>query len=86
MICDEVCAIGVAYGSPPLDASAIVASLSSHRPSILRDLDSGRSMEIDPLLTVPLELAQAVGVAVPTLEMVAALVRARARSAGLYNG
>ena len=43
-------------------------------------------MEIDPLLTVPLELAQAVGVAVPTLEMVAALVRARARSAGLYNG
>ena len=43
-------------------------------------------MEIDPLLAVRLELAHEVGVAVPTLEMVAALVRARARSAGLYSG
>jgi 2-dehydropantoate 2-reductase len=85
-ICAEVCAIGTAYGAPPLNAAGILATLSSHRPSLLRDLDSGRPMEIDPLLTVPLELAHEAGVAVPTLEMVSGLVRARARSAGLYGG
>ncbi|MEX0852666.1 MAG: 2-dehydropantoate 2-reductase [Bauldia sp.] len=57
-----------------------------HRPSILQDLDAGRPLEIDPQITVPLHLAHDAGVLVPTLDMLAGLMRARARAAGLYGG
>lgn len=55
-----------------------------HRPSILQDLMAGRAMEIDALYTVPLELAASAGVPMPTLAMIAALIRVRAREDGLY--
>ena len=58
----------------------------SHRPSILQDFDNGRPMEIDAQIVVPMELAHDAGVPVPTLDMLAALMRARARAAGLYAG
>jgi 2-dehydropantoate 2-reductase len=58
----------------------------AHRPSILQDLDLGRPMEIDALYGATLELAALAGVAAPTLEMLTALVRVRARAAGLYDG
>jgi 2-dehydropantoate 2-reductase len=57
-----------------------------HRPSILQDLTAGRPMEIDALYTVPLQLAQLAGVAMPTLELLVALIKVRARAAGLYAG
>lgn len=56
-----------------------------HRPSILQDLAAGRPMEIDALYTVPLEMARMAGVPMPTLELLAALIRVRAREAGLYG-
>ena len=34
-----------------------------------RDLELGRAMEIDALLTVPLQLARELGVATPTLDL-----------------
>lgn len=55
-----------------------------HRPSILQDLMATRPMEIDSLYTVPLQMAAAAGVAMPTLELLAALIRVRAKEAGLY--
>ncbi|CAN5316273.1 2-dehydropantoate 2-reductase [soil metagenome] len=87
-ICDEACSIAVAYGAPRPDAANIVNGMMSgtHRPSILQDLDVGRPMEIDPQLTVPLEFAHEAGVPVPVLDMLAGLVKARARAAGLYAG
>jgi 2-dehydropantoate 2-reductase len=57
-----------------------------HRPSILQDLLAGRPMEIDALYSVPLELARALGVAMPTLETLVGLIKVRARAAGLYGG
>ena len=59
---------------------------SAHKTSILQDLELGRPMEIDALYTVPLEMARQAGVATPTLDLLAALVRVRARTAGLYSG
>jgi len=41
-------------------------------------------MEIDALYTVPLEMARMASVPMPTLEFLAALIRVRAREAGLY--
>lgn len=57
-----------------------------HKPSILQDLELGRPMEIDALYVTPLELAQRLGVAMPVFELLVALTRVRARSAGLYAG
>jgi 2-dehydropantoate 2-reductase len=57
-----------------------------HKPSILQDLELGRPMEIDGMFDAPLALAQLAGVAVPTLELLVALAKVRARGAGLYGG
>ena len=56
-----------------------------HKPSILQDLELGRPMEIDGMFDAPLALAHLAGVEVPTLELLVALCKLRARSAGLYN-
>ena len=50
-----------------------------HRPSILQDLMAGRPMEVDALYNVPLQLAEMTGVAMPTLEVLAALIRVKVR-------
>jgi 2-dehydropantoate 2-reductase len=55
-----------------------------HKPSILQDLELGRPMEIDGLFGVPLRMARLAGVETPTLDVMVALVRQVARSAGLY--
>ena len=70
--------------APDADGQVRNASKSSHKTSILQDLELGRPMEIDALYTVPLEMARSAGVATPTLDLLAALTRARARTAGLY--
>jgi len=57
-----------------------------HRPSILQDLAAGRPMEIDALYSVPLEMARSAGVDMPTLELLASLIKAKARAKGLYSG
>ena len=56
-----------------------------HKPSILQDLERGRPMEIDGIFDAPLELARMVGVATPTLDLLVALAKVRARAAGLYS-
>ncbi len=60
------------------------ASVGRHKTSMLQDLERGRPMEIDALVTAVAELGRAAGVATPTLDMVLALVQARARAAGCY--
>lgn len=72
--------------APDADGQLRNGAKSGHKTSILQDLELGRPMEIDALYTVPLEMARAAGVPTPTLELLAALVRVRARAAGLYGG
>ena len=55
-----------------------------HKPSILQDLELGRPMEIDGIFDAPLELARMAGVATPTLDLLVAMAKVRARAAGLY--
>jgi 2-dehydropantoate 2-reductase len=47
---------------------------------------AGRPMEIDALYTVPLDLARMMGVPTPTLDLLAALIKVKAREKGLYSG
>jgi 2-dehydropantoate 2-reductase len=70
-----------------IDVEKVVAGnrVLGHRPSILQDLQAGRPMEIDALYTTPLEMARTAGVPMPTLELLVALIKVRAREAGLYG-
>ena len=61
-------------------------AVGAHRTSMLQDLEKGRAMEIDALVTSVQELGRLVGVATPAIDIVLALVRQRAQVAGLYPG
>jgi len=60
------------------------AAVGAHKTSMLQDLEAGRPMEIDALVTVVQELGRLVGVPTPTLDVVLALIQQRARIAGTY--
>ncbi len=84
----EATAIARALGADPTtNHAARIANHRSmdHKPSILQDLELGRPMEIDGMFDAPLALAQMAGVEAPTLELLVALCKVRARSAGLYQ-
>jgi 2-dehydropantoate 2-reductase len=84
----EATAIAQALGADPTTnhLQRIVNQRSmDHKPSILQDLELGRPMEVDGMFDAPLALAHMAGVEVPTLELMVALCKLRARSAGLYD-
>jgi 2-dehydropantoate 2-reductase len=56
-----------------------------HKMSMLQDLERGRSMEIDALVTVVQEVGRLTGVATPTIDLLLTLVQERALQAGLYE-
>ncbi len=60
------------------------AAVGAHRTSMLQDLDKGRPMEIDALVTAVQEMGRLVDEPTPTIDTVLALVRQRARVAGAY--
>jgi 2-dehydropantoate 2-reductase len=53
---------------------------------MLQDLERGRLMEIDPLVTVVQEMGRLTNIPTPSLDTVLALIAQRARIAGLYDG
>lgn len=78
-------ALGVSF---PLDIDArieIAAAVGHHKTSMLQDLERGRPMEIDPMVAVVAEMGRLVGRPTPTVDMILALVRQRARLAGCYS-
>lgn len=86
---EETLAIGEAMGvRVRLDIERRIdgaAAVGTHRTSMLQDLEKGRAMEIDGLVTSVQELGRLVGVPTPTIDVVLALVRQRAEVAGLYG-
>lgn len=60
-------------------------SVRGHKMSMLQDLERGRSLEVDALITAVQELGRLVAVATPTIDTVLALVQERGRQAGLYG-
>ena len=62
------------------------ADVGAHRTSMLQDLEAGRPMEIDALVGSVQELGRLTDTPTPNIDTVLALVRLRARVAGLYDG
>jgi len=60
------------------------AAVGPHKTSMLQDLEKGRPMEIDALLTSVQELARLTEIGSPTIDTVLALIQQRARIAGVY--
>jgi len=83
----EAQAVGAALGvSFPVDIDqriAGAAAVGAHKTSMLQDLERGRPMEIDALVTAVQELGERVGVATPTIDTVLALVKRLAAERGL---
>lgn len=85
----EAEAIARALGcNPQIDVEASLANSrkTAHKPSILQDLELGRPMEVATIFDAPLQLARLAGVATPSLDLLVALARVRAKAAGLYAG
>lgn len=60
------------------------ASVGAHRTSMLQDLERGRPLELDALLTVVQEMGRLVGVDTPTIDTVLALAQQMGRVANVY--
>jgi 2-dehydropantoate 2-reductase len=60
--------------------------VGAHKTSMLQDLERGRPMEIDPLVTVVQEMGRLTNIPTPALDAVLALAAQRATIAGLYQG
>jgi 2-dehydropantoate 2-reductase len=60
--------------------------VGAHKTSMLQDLERGRPMEIDALVTAVQELGQLTGRPTPTIDVVLALVRRLAIQRGCYPG
>ncbi|MDH3472222.1 MAG: 2-dehydropantoate 2-reductase [Rhodospirillales bacterium] len=60
------------------------AKVGAHRTSMLQDLERGRPLEIDALLTVVQEMGRMVDVEAPHIDSVLALVQQLGRNLGLY--
>jgi 2-dehydropantoate 2-reductase len=61
------------------------AAVGAHRTSMWQDLDQGRPMEIDALVTSVQELGRLTETPTPTIDTVQALVALRGRMAGCYG-
>lgn len=65
-----------------LDAAG---SVIGHKMSMLQDLERGRALEIDALVTAVQELGRLTGVPTPNIDLMLALVQQKARTVGLYE-
>jgi 2-dehydropantoate 2-reductase len=85
----EARAVGEALGIDFLiDTSKRIAGAGdagAHKTSMLQDLQSGRPMEIDPIVGAVVEIGRMLGVPTPTIDIVLALVRRQAIEAGCYK-
>jgi 2-dehydropantoate 2-reductase len=61
------------------------AAVGKHKTSMLQDLEHGRPMEIDALVTVVQELGRLVNIQTPTIDVVLALIQQRGTVAGTYQ-
>ena len=84
----EAAAIGAAIGCPIAQSGAervaVARKLGVFKTSMLQDVEAGKAVEIDALLSVPREIGVRVGVPTPRLDSLLGLARLHARVHGLY--
>ena len=72
--------LGVKFSVDIDERIGMAEKVGNHRTSMLQDVEAGRATELDSLLGVVIELAQMVGIATPTLNLVYDLTKFRTRT------
>lgn len=76
--------IGCPIDTPPEDRHAVTRRLGAFKTSMLQDVEAGRPIELDAIVTAVHEIAQRVGEPTPTIDALLGLTRLFARTRGLY--
>jgi 2-dehydropantoate 2-reductase len=76
--------IGCAVAQSAEDRHAVTRKLGRFRTSMQNDVDAGRAIELDALVTVVREIAQRLQLATPNIDALLGLTRLFARVRGLY--
>jgi 2-dehydropantoate 2-reductase len=76
--------IGIPIDQRPEDRHAVTRKLGAFKTSMLQDVEAGRAVELDALVSVVRELGQLTHVATPFTDALLGLSRLHARIKGLY--
>ncbi len=76
--------IGLPIAQAPEDRHAVTRKLGAFRTSMLQDVQAGKPVELDALVSAVRELGQLTGVATPFTDALLGLSRLHARVLGLY--
>jgi 2-dehydropantoate 2-reductase len=76
--------IGIPIEQTPEDRHAVTRKLGAFRTSMLQDVDAGKPVELDALVTVVKELGAITGVPTPYTDVLLGLARLHAQVHGLY--
>ncbi|CAN7183750.1 2-dehydropantoate 2-reductase [Variovorax sp. LjRoot290] len=76
--------IGIPIAESPEDRHAVTRKLGAFKTSMLQDVEAGRAVELDALVSVVRELGQLAKVETPFTDALLGLARLRARQLGLY--
>lgn len=77
-------AIGLPIEQDPEERHTVTRGIGAARTSMLQDVDAGRPVELDVLVSAVRELAGVVGVSTPDIDTLLGLARLHARTHGLY--
>jgi len=84
----EASAIGTAIGCPIAQSGeeriAIAAKLGAFKTSMLQDVEAGKPVELDALVTAVREIGERAGIATPNIDALLGLARVQAQTRGLY--
>ncbi len=76
--------IGCTVAQTPEERHTVTRKLGAFRTSMQNDVDAGRAIELDALVTVVREIAQRLDIATPNIDALLGLTRLFARVRGLY--
>ncbi len=76
--------LGISIDQEPQDRHAVTRKLGAFKTSMLQDVQAGKKLELDALVSSVRELGQLTGVATPMTDALLGLARLQARTLGLY--
>jgi 2-dehydropantoate 2-reductase len=76
--------IGIPIDQQPEDRHAVTLKLGAFKTSMLQDVQAGKPVELDALVTAVRELGQLTGVSTPFTDALLGLSRLQAQTLGLY--
>jgi 2-dehydropantoate 2-reductase len=76
--------LGCTIAQTPEDRHAVTARLGAFKSSMLQDVEAGRAIELDAIVTAVHEIGQRLGIATPNIDALLGLTRLFGRVHGLY--